>query len=148
MAFWRPDTDFQVSGIYFFGSGQRFSTIYNADLRRQGLNPTNRLRPDGTIVPRNDFVGEPIHRVDVRLQRRFSLGGDVSIDGIAEVFNLFNRVELWKLCHRRSERKLRDAGYEYRHRLSAADGPTRLPPVILSREMTPPARAGSRADRL
>jgi hypothetical protein len=83
---------FQVSSIYFFGSGQRYSTAYGGDLRRIGLNPTNRLRPDGTIVPRNDFVGEPIHRIDLRLQKRFSLGGRYSIDGIAEVFNLFNRA--------------------------------------------------------
>ncbi len=82
---------FQFSGIYFYGSGQRFSTTYGGDLRRLGLNPTNRLRPNGSIVPRNDFVGEAIHRVDLRIQRRFSLGGSRSIDGIAEVFNLFNR---------------------------------------------------------
>ena len=29
-----------------------------------------RLRPDGTIVPRNGFVGDPIHRVDMRLQKK------------------------------------------------------------------------------
>jgi len=81
-----------LSGIYFFGSGQRYSTIYGGDLRRQGLNPTNRLRPDNTLVPRNDFVGEPIHRVDLRLQRRFGLRGRAGIDGILETFNLFNRA--------------------------------------------------------
>jgi len=83
---------FQLSGIYFFGSGQRYSTIYGGDLRRQGLNPTNRLRPDNTLVPRNNFVGDPIHRVDLRIQRRFPLGGRAGIDGMLEVFNLFDRA--------------------------------------------------------
>ena len=80
---------FQVSGLYFYGSGKRRATTYGGDLRRMGSFSTNRLRPDGTIVPRNNFVGDPLHRVDVRLQRRFSVGG-LSVDGIAEVFNLFN----------------------------------------------------------
>jgi len=83
---------FQLSGIYFLGSGQRYSTIYGGDLRRQGLNPTNRLRPDNTLVPRNDFVGDAVRRVDLRIQRRFPLGGRVGIDGIFEAFNVFNRA--------------------------------------------------------
>ena len=43
-------------------------------------------------MPRNNFVGEPIHRVDLRIQQRFPLGGRVSIDGILEVFNVFNHA--------------------------------------------------------
>jgi hypothetical protein len=83
---------FQVSGLYFFGSGERFATSWGGDLRNVGVSGENRLRPDSTIVPRNNFVGEPIHRVDMRLQRRFPLGGRAGIDGIVEVFNLFNRA--------------------------------------------------------
>lgn len=83
---------FQVSGIYFYGSGERYETTYGADLRGQSRTfNVPRLRPDGTLVPRNNFVGEPIHRIDMRLQQRISLGGRASIDGILEVFNLFNR---------------------------------------------------------
>jgi hypothetical protein len=37
-------------------------------------------------------VGDPIHRVDLRFQRRFSLGGARAIDGIIEVFNVFNHA--------------------------------------------------------
>jgi hypothetical protein len=83
---------FQLSGVYFFGSGQRFHTRYGSDLRGIGALRTipHRLRPDGTIVPRNDFVGKQIHRVDVRLQRRFDLPGRVAFDGLLEVFNLLN----------------------------------------------------------
>ena len=82
----------QLSGLYFFGSGERFPTSWGVDVRQMGGTRPNelRLRPDGTIVPRNNFVGTPLHRVDLRLQRRFPLGGHAGIDGIVEVFNLFN----------------------------------------------------------
>ena len=69
--------------------------IYGDDLRGLGEgfeSFTPRLRPDGTLVPRNGFVGDPVHRVDMRLQERIPLGGRRSIDGIFELFNLFNRA--------------------------------------------------------
>ena len=50
------------------------------------------MRPEGTIVPHNNLVGKPIHRVDLRVQRRFRLGGRAGVDGILEVFNLLNHV--------------------------------------------------------
>jgi hypothetical protein len=89
---WQVGYGFQLSGLYFFGSGERFSTSYGLDLRNLGGAGQLRLRPDGTIAPRNDLVGEPIHRVDLRLQRQFRLAGRASIDGIVEAFNLFNRA--------------------------------------------------------
>jgi hypothetical protein len=87
---WDVGYGFQLSGLYFFGSGQRFSTNYGGDRREVGTGGSGRLRPDGTIVSRNNFVGDPIHRVDLRIQRRFALGGRVAVDGILEVFNVFN----------------------------------------------------------
>jgi Carboxypeptidase regulatory-like domain len=88
---WQLRYGFQLSGLYFFGSGQRFVTTYGGDLRQTGATG-GRLRPNGTIVPRNSLVGDPIHRVDLRVLRRFGLGGRVGIDGILEVFNLFNHA--------------------------------------------------------
>jgi hypothetical protein len=61
------------------------------DLRDLGAGP-QRFRRDGTIISRNDFVGDPIHRVDLRLQQRFRLGGRVSADGMLELFNAFDRA--------------------------------------------------------
>lgn len=87
---WEIGYGFQLSGLYFFGSGERFSTTYGGDLRGQGANASGRLRPDGTIVERNNFVGRPVHRVDTRIQRRFALGGGAAAHGLIEVFNLFN----------------------------------------------------------
>ena len=84
---------FQISGVYFYGSGQRFSTSYGGDLRDQVAgSELGRLRPDGTIVPRNSLVGKPIHRVDMRLQKRFRFLGRMSADGMVELFNVFNHA--------------------------------------------------------
>jgi hypothetical protein len=90
---WDLGYGFQLSGLYFFGSGMRYVTTTGVDLRNEGVGgaaPSLRLRADGSIKPRNDLTGDPIHRVDMRIQKRFPLGGRVAIDGIAEVFNLFN----------------------------------------------------------
>ncbi|MBI2187122.1 MAG: hypothetical protein HYU37_08340, partial [Acidobacteria bacterium] len=91
---WQVGYGFQVSGLYFYGSGERIETIYDVDVRDlgvDGLTGSPRARPNGTIVPRNDLERKPVHRVDVRLQQRIPLVGRASVDGILEVFNLFNR---------------------------------------------------------
>jgi hypothetical protein len=91
---WDMGLGFELSGLYFYGSGVRYYVSYNADLRQMGSQRPNslRLRPNGTIIPRNSFVGDPIHRVDLRLQRRFPLGGRARLDGIIEMFNAFNHA--------------------------------------------------------
>ena len=81
-----------MSGLYFFGSGERYETSYGGDLRDIGADASNRLRPDGSIVPRNSFAGDAVHRVDMRLQRRFRFGNRMATDGIVEVHNLFNQA--------------------------------------------------------
>ncbi len=87
---WDLPYAFQLSGLYFYGSGERYATTYSADLRVSGNDRDFRLRPNGTIVPRNDFVGRPLHRMDARLQRKFRVTTRVAVEGILEVFNLFN----------------------------------------------------------
>jgi hypothetical protein len=91
---WQLRYGFQLSGLYFFGSGERYDTRYGVDVRQTGsLRPNeHRLRPDGTIVPRNDFVGKAIHRVDLRLVRRLPLGGRAGVDGLLELFNVFDHA--------------------------------------------------------
>jgi hypothetical protein len=83
----------QISSLYFYGSGERFTTNYGADLRDHGpggIGSPLRLRADGTIIPKNNFAGRPLHRVDLSLRKRVPLGGPVALDAVAEVFNLFN----------------------------------------------------------
>jgi carboxypeptidase family protein/TonB-dependent receptor-like protein len=89
---WEMGRGFQVSGLYFFGSGERRATNWGADLRNVGGGGFAILQPDGTLAPRAALVGKPIHRVDMRVQKRLSLGGRRSIDGMVEVFNVFNHA--------------------------------------------------------
>jgi hypothetical protein len=89
---WDVGYGLQVSGLYFYGSGARQLTSYGGDLRNEGVATAARLRPDGTIATRNDLVGDPIHRVDLRLQHRTRLGGSRTLDALLEVFNLFDRA--------------------------------------------------------
>ena len=92
---WQVKGGLQLSGSYFYGSGMRQWSLYSGDLRQmsQGFETIGmRLRPDGTIVPRADFVNAPIHRVDVRIQQRVPGTGRTKIDAMLEVFNLFDRA--------------------------------------------------------
>ena len=82
--------DTQLSGLYFFGSGLRYATSFGGDRRLLGSGGSARLAADGSIVPRNDFVGTPLHRVDARLLKRVTILGKVKVDGMFEIFNLFN----------------------------------------------------------
>jgi len=88
---WAVGHGFQVSGIYFYGSGQRFQVVCGCDARGLQIGSIDRLRLNGTIIPRENFVGQPIHRVETRLLQRIPIHGKVAIDGSLEVFNLFNR---------------------------------------------------------
>ena len=88
-----PGLGIQVSGLYFYGSGSRLATKYGSDVRDVGfgLMATQRLRPNGSIIPRNNFVGLPLHRVDMRVQKSIAFGHR-SLSGIVDVFNLLNRA--------------------------------------------------------
>jgi hypothetical protein len=87
---WEVYAGFQVSGLGYYGSGARDDSFYGGDLRNTGADFSQRLRPNGTIVPRNAFIQPDEKRVDVRLQQRIPLGGSRSIDLIADAINLFN----------------------------------------------------------
>jgi hypothetical protein len=82
---------FQVSGIYFYGSGLRDQIVCGCDARGLQIGSIDRFRLNGTIIPRDTFVGQPIHRVEMRLLQRIPLHGRANLAGSLEVFNLFNR---------------------------------------------------------
>jgi hypothetical protein len=88
---WAVGRGFQLSGLHFLAAGRRSGATYGGDLRNLGAGGTARLRPDGTIVPRNAFIQPAENRTDVRVQQRVPLGSRVAVDAIAEVFNVFNR---------------------------------------------------------
>ncbi len=89
---WQVGKGFQVSGLHFFAAGLRLAGSYGGDLRGTGAANSARLRPDGTVVPRNALFAPAQNRTDLRVQQRVPLGGRVGIDAIAEVFNMFNRA--------------------------------------------------------
>jgi hypothetical protein len=87
---WQVIGGFQVSGLVYYGSGLRDAATYGGDLRQTGADFSLRLRPDGSLVPRNGFIQPDERRVDIGLQQRIPLGGRASVDLIGGVFNLFN----------------------------------------------------------
>jgi len=107
---WQVGRGFQVSGLYYLGVGERAQHVYGGDLRGIGGGGGNqalrrqRLRPDGTIIPRNSFTQPRRQRVDLRVQQRIPLGGRFAIDGIAEVFNVFNSPN-WTLDSNQASRQ-------------------------------------------
>jgi hypothetical protein len=56
------------------------------------MAPSLRLRADGSIMGRNDIVGKALHRFDMRVQKRLPIAGRFTVDGMFEVFNLFNHA--------------------------------------------------------
>jgi hypothetical protein len=101
---WQLGYGFQLSGLYLYGDNGKATPTSGVDVRQTGLSPTaanfdgtgglviSRLRPNGTVIARNSFDRTPIHRVDLRLSRRFKLGGHAGVDGIVEVFNVLNHA--------------------------------------------------------
>jgi hypothetical protein len=88
---WQVGHGFQLSGLHFFAAGIRQNNTYGGDQRNTGVVSSARFRPDLTIVPRNAILAPPQNRTDLRVQQRIKLHGRAAIDGIAEVFNVFNR---------------------------------------------------------
>jgi TonB dependent receptor len=112
---WDLGKGFQLSGLYFFGSGERRNTSWGSDLRNTGGANYSILTPPGTtaaslgavcgctvkgvtladgsfLVDRAQLVGEPIHRVDARFQERLPIGGRRNLELMFEVFNVFNHA--------------------------------------------------------
>ena len=102
---------FQVSAAYLFGSGNRFETAISSNPlgRRVSRNRLNLGDPitipselldrfdgpatigvgPGNEVPRNALLGDPLHRLDLRVTKVFDLGV-IRVSGIAELFNVLN----------------------------------------------------------
>ena len=88
---WDAGFGFQLSGLYIFGDEGWETPLAGIDVRATGGAGT-RLRQNGTLIERNSIDRKSMHRVDLRVQRRFRFGSRAAVDGIFEVFNLFNRA--------------------------------------------------------
>jgi hypothetical protein len=87
--------DIELSSIVTIGSGRPYNLLAGFDLNADGDGgatdrPRATLADISTSVYRNAGTLPAQASVDLRLSRRFPMGR-MSIDGIFEVFNLFNR---------------------------------------------------------
>ncbi|MQA28448.1 MAG: hypothetical protein GEU82_01220 [Luteitalea sp.] len=87
---WEIGAGVQVSGLYLFGDNGYATPTSGVDALATG-GSGGRVRADGSLIARNSFDLPSIQRVDMRLQKRFRVGR-MKIDGIVEVFNVFNRA--------------------------------------------------------
>jgi hypothetical protein len=91
--------DVQLSTIVTMASGRPFNILAGTDLNGDGNGgafPPDRARSNlldpGSSVSRNAGTLPRQATVDARVSRRFPLRGRVRLEGIFEVFNLFNRT--------------------------------------------------------
>jgi hypothetical protein len=89
---WSVYKGFQLSGLHYLGAGIRDSATYGGDIKGVGCSCFDqRIRPDGSIVPRNALIVPAQNKTDLRLQQKINIGSRRSFDLIADVFNVFNR---------------------------------------------------------
>ena len=79
---------FQLSPIIRYNSAHPFNLLAGTNVNNDRHSTTD--RPPG--AGRNTGIGPNYFDVDVRLARRFKLTEKVSLQVIAEAFNLFNRT--------------------------------------------------------
>ena len=91
---WDIGYGFQASGLYFYGDNGWATPTSGVDALQTGTTagPILRVRANGTLTPRNGLDLPSIHRLDVRLMKRFKLGSRASIDGLLEVFNALDHA--------------------------------------------------------
>ena len=89
----------QVSTIVTAGSGRPYTVLAGVDLNGDGNGgafPPDRARSNpldpSTAVARNSEVLPAQVMVDVRVSRRLRLGSRAYVEGLLEVFNLFDRT--------------------------------------------------------
>lgn len=91
--------DVQLSTIITVGSGRPYTILAGADLNGDGNGgafPPDRARQNpadpASSVGRNSGTMPYQATIDIRASRRFQLGSRVYVDGIFEVFNLWDRT--------------------------------------------------------
>ena len=83
-----------VSTVVSAASGRPFNIVTNTDFNLNGtLNDRARSNPadPATEIGRNTGLTTGTLNVNARLSKRFKLSNDMAIEGIFEVFNLFDR---------------------------------------------------------
>ncbi len=93
--------DVQLSTILTVGSGRPYNVLAGADLNGDGSSTSDRARRNpadpASSLGRNTGLLPSQAAVDLRVSRRFGLGGGTSLDAIVEAFNLFNRTNFTEI---------------------------------------------------
>jgi hypothetical protein len=91
-AIYELPAEIMLSGLYFYGDNGWATTTSGVDVFDTGGVIAARTRLDRSIIPLNNFNKKDLHRVDLRVTKRFSAGQRYSVEPMLEVFNLFNRA--------------------------------------------------------
>jgi hypothetical protein len=95
-----PGWDLRISPVFRYKSAQPFNIISGTDTNRDGLNydlpigpidTANYDQPEG-VTTLNGGRGENFVQLDLRVSKRFKLGGSTALELIAEGFNLTNDI--------------------------------------------------------
>jgi hypothetical protein len=81
-----------LSGLYFYGDNGWATTTSGLNVFDTGGVIAARTRADRSIIPLFNFDKKDLHRVDLRVMKRFDFGDRFSFEPMLEVFNLFNRA--------------------------------------------------------
>jgi len=93
----------QLSAIATAASGRPYTPLAGTDLNGDGNGgafPSDRARvnplDESTAVGRNSETTEGQFNIDLRVSRRFTLGGRAAFEAILDVFNLFNTTNFYE----------------------------------------------------
>ena len=83
---WTPGWDFTIAPVIRYRTATPYNVITGTDDNRDGAN----FDPPAGTPHVNNARGASFSQVDLRLSKRFRLGGSVRLEAIAEGFNIFN----------------------------------------------------------
>ncbi|MEW6729722.1 MAG: TonB-dependent receptor [Acidobacteriota bacterium] len=86
---------YQISTIITLNSGRPYNLLAGVDLNQNGDNPPgDRPLIGGVPIGRNTGITPGFANVDLRFTRSINVNERVRIQGIVEIFNAFNRVNI------------------------------------------------------
>ncbi len=93
---WQTPGKVNVNFRYSYRSAQPLSLSAQGSVSQVPFGSTSdRIRPDGSIVPRNTGRKDnTFSALDLRLSREFKLGKSAALEPIVEIFNVFNGTNL------------------------------------------------------
>ena len=114
--------DILVSGLYFYGDNGFHTTESGVNVfGTDNDDIAERVRMDKSVIPRRNFNKKDLHRLDLRLSKRISIGR-ATFEPLLDIFNVLNRENFtdWQI----------DEEHKFFGRPDEADGIAYQPRVI------------------